>query len=243
MSNETLSQVISFNLPTACWEWLIRILIAALCGAAIGVERGIRQKEAGIRTHSIVAMAAAVFMIISKYAFFDLNYTAEMLMAGTKGADPSRIASQVVSAIGFLGAGIIFRGKGAVHGLTTAAGIWATAAIGLGIGGGLYTIGIAATVLLLLVNICLHKWLIKLEAMSTSEFSFLMEDKPDVLDHLRKQLDDRKIQVQTMDIKKQEESGRLQVRIVARIAKNAALNDFLLFLNDNPDIRNFSVQV
>ena len=165
-----------------------------------------------------------------------------MLMAGTKGADPSRIASQVVSAIGFLGAGIIFRGKGTVKGLTTAAGVWATAAIGLAIGGGLYTIGVVSTVLLLLVNICLHKWLIKLEAMSTSEFSFLMEDKPEVLDHLRKQLDDRKIQVQTMDVRKQE-CGGLKVRIVARIAKNAALNDFLLFLNDNPDIRNFSAQI
>ena len=240
--NDTIIKVFGYNLPSACWEWLIRILIAALCGAAIGIERGIRQKEAGIRTHSIVAMAAAVFMIVSKYAFFDLSTEAEMLLAGTKGADPSRIASQVVSAIGFLGAGIIFRGKGAVKGLTTAAGVWATAAIGLAIGGGLYTIGIVATVLLLLVNICLHKWLIKLEAMSTSEFSFLMEDKPDVLDHLRKQLDDRKIQVQTLDVNKQEH-GRLQVRIVARIAKNAALNDFLLFLNDNPDIRNFTAQI
>ena len=156
MTSDTIIKVLGYNLPSACWEWLIRIAVAVICGAAIGIERGIRQKEAGIRTHSIVAMAAAVFMIVSKYAFFDLSTEAEMLMAGTKGADPSRIASQVVSAIGFLGAGIIFRGKGTVKGLTTAAGVWATAAIGLAIGGGLYTIGVVSTVLLLLVNICLH---------------------------------------------------------------------------------------
>ncbi|MBP3436383.1 MAG: MgtC/SapB family protein [Clostridia bacterium] len=242
MSNETLWQVIGFNLPQECWEWLVRILVATLCGALIGLERGIRQKEAGIRTHCIVAMAAAIFMIISKYAFFDLHFTEGELLLGTKGADPSRIASQAVSAVGFLGAGIIFKGKGAVKGLTTAAGIWATAAIGLSIGAGLYTIGVASAILLLLVNICLHRWLIRLESMSTSEFSFLMEDEPEVLDHLRQQLDDRKIQVQSLDIKKQE-TGLLQVRIVARIAKNAALNDFLLFINDNPSIRNFTVQV
>lgn len=231
------SSLWAVNDPGACWELVVRIFVGGLCGAAIGLERSIRQKEAGIRTHCIVALAAALFMVLSKYAFTDMEG-----FAGVRGADPSRIASGVVSAIGFLGAGIIFRRGDAVKGLTTAAGIWATAGIGMCIGCGLYTVGIASTLLVLLVNICLHKWLFRLEAMSTSEFSFVMLDHPDVLSDLRSQLDKHKIQVQSLDMRKKED-GTVRVRIVARIAKNAALNDFLAFLNQNEEIRDFSVEV
>lgn len=225
------------NDPRACWELLVRIAVGGLCGAAIGLERSIRQKEAGIRTHCIVALAAALFMVLSKYAFTDLES-----FSGIRGADPSRIASNIVSAIGFLGAGIIFRRGDAVKGLTTAAGIWATAGIGMCIGSGFYTVGIAATLLVLGVNICLHKWLFRLEAMSTSEFSFVMLDHPDILNDLKEQLDKHKIQVQSLDMCKGED-GTVKVRIMARVAKNAALNDFLAFLNQNEGIRNFSVEV
>ena len=130
------------NLPTMIWELLIRVLAAGLCGALIGLERGIRQKEAGIRTHCIVALGAALLMIISKYAFGDM---VEGIM-GSKVADPTRVASQAITAIAFLGAGVIYRHGNVVKGLTTAAGVWATAAIGLAIGAGLYTIGVAAAV-------------------------------------------------------------------------------------------------
>ena len=103
-------------------EFLIRIVLAAILGAMVGLERTKQQKDAGIRTHCIVALTSAVFMILSKYAFIDV-----VALAGSKGADPSRIASQVVTGISFLGAGVIFKNANfAIKGLTTAAGMWAT---------------------------------------------------------------------------------------------------------------------
>ena len=117
-------------------EYSARILLAAVCGACIGYERTNRLKTAGIRTHVIVSLAAALMMIISKYGFSDI------LAVHNVGLDPSRIAAGVVTAIGFLGAGIIFVHNQSVSGLTTAAGIWATVGVGMSVGGGQYLIGI-----------------------------------------------------------------------------------------------------
>lgn len=225
------------NHITACWELFLRIFVAGACGAVIGLERGLRQKEAGIRTHCIVALAAALFMVVSKYAFTDM-----VDFPGSRGADVSRIASNVVSATGFLGAGIIFRRGDAVKGLTTAAGIWATAGIGLCIGGGLYTIGIATTILVLLINICLHKWLFRLESMSNSEIILTMKDDPQVLKKLQDELAHHKVEVQGLDLKKRDD-GTVKVRMNVRIVKNAILNDLLQFLNDTPEICDFNVQL
>ena len=119
-------------------DFFIRILTASLCGACIGFERSKRYKEAGIRTHIIVCCAASLMMIVSKYGFADLTDAAGAAYNGTRGADAARIAAQVVSGISFLGAGVIFKHGSAVRGLTTAAGLWATAAIGLAIGAGMY---------------------------------------------------------------------------------------------------------
>jgi putative Mg2+ transporter-C (MgtC) family protein len=126
-------------------QFLLRMFVACLCGITIGVERKNRAKEAGIRTHCVVACASALMMIISKYGFFDIA-----------DADGSRIASQVVSGIGFLGAGLIFVQKQTVKGLTTAAGIWATSGIGLALGAGMYFVGISATALILIVQYAFH---------------------------------------------------------------------------------------
>lgn len=133
-------------------SWIVRILIAALCGFIIGFERKSRSKEAGIRTHAIVCMASALMIIVSKYAFSDMGLDAE-----SKGADPARIAAQVVSGIGFLGAGIIFVRRDILHGLTTAAGIWATAGIGMAIGAGLIIVGVTSAALLVFLQILLHR--------------------------------------------------------------------------------------
>ena len=113
-----------------------RILIAAACGAAIGWERKKHLKAAGARTHILICCGAALFMMLSKYAFIDLN-VGEAVLYGTRGADPARIAAQVVTGIGFLGAGAIFKTGNSVKGLTTAAGIWMTAGVGMAIGSGM----------------------------------------------------------------------------------------------------------
>lgn len=133
--------------------WLIlRIFLAGLCGFLIGYERKTRSKEAGIRTHAIVCMAACIMMIVSKYGFADQAIGS----GGVRGADSARIAAQVVSGIGFLGAGVIIYRRDMLHGITTAAGIWATSGIGLALGAGMYVIGVASTILLIGFQVLLH---------------------------------------------------------------------------------------
>jgi putative Mg2+ transporter-C (MgtC) family protein len=105
--------------------------LALLLSAAIGIEREMRQKSAGLRTYTLVGTGAALFMLISKYGFTDVLQTGRVVL------DPSRVAAQIVSGIGFLGAGLIFVRRDSVRGLTTAAGVWVTAAIGLTATGGL----------------------------------------------------------------------------------------------------------
>ena len=135
-------------------ELIIRLVLAAVCGIIIGYERKSHAKAAGVRTHAVVACASALMMILSKYAYADVL---EMNLYGDLvKIDPSRIASGVVSGVGFLGAGLIFVNKKMVMGLTTAAGIWATCGIGMAIGAGLYVIGVSAAILLLFLQIILH---------------------------------------------------------------------------------------
>jgi len=129
---------------TMTHTFLLRILVAALLGGAIGMERGLRAKEAGFRTHFLVALGAALFMILSAHGFADVAFSESHRL------DVSRIAAQVVSGIGFIGAGTIIFQRHAVHGLTTAAGLWVTAAIGMAAGAGLYVIAAFATALVLL---------------------------------------------------------------------------------------------
>lgn len=125
-------------------EYILSIFIAAMLGGAIGLEREYREKAAGFRTHFLVGLGAALFMILSAHGFDSI--------VGTPGIrlDPSRIASQVVTGIGFIGAGTIIFQQHKVEGLTTAAGLWVTAAIGMAAGAGLYLLAAAATALVIL---------------------------------------------------------------------------------------------
>lgn len=138
-------------------ELFARLTFAGFCGALIGLERSIRRKDAGIKTHIILALGAALFMIVSQYGFADLNLTAEY------GADASRIASNIVTGVSFLCAGVIFVRGASVKGLTTATGIWSTAGIGMAAGAGMYGITLFATLLILIIQILLNKVSIKIE--------------------------------------------------------------------------------
>ena len=129
------------------WIGLLRLLIAAALGFLIGLERKIRVKEAGIRTHAMVSLGAALIMEVSKYGFADM---------GAEYPDYSRIAAQIVSGIGFLGAGIIMYNRGALRGLTTAAGIWTTAGVGMAAGAGMYILAAGATLIIVAVQCVLH---------------------------------------------------------------------------------------
>lgn len=137
--------------------YIFRIMLAGICGIVVGLERKNRSKEAGIRTHFVVACGAAIIMVVSKYAFFDVPEIAKQFgFTGEIRLDPSRVASTIASGIGFLGAGMIFVHKNTVTGLTTAAGIWATSGIGMALGAGMYRIGVFTTIIMLVIQYLLH---------------------------------------------------------------------------------------
>jgi len=131
--------------PDEGWRQAAELGLALLLSATIGLEREVRQKSAGLRTHTLVGVGAALFMLISKYGFMDILTTGRIVL------DPSRVAAQVVSGIGFLGAGLIFVRRDAVRGLTTAAGVWITAAVGMAAGAGLPLLAALATGIYLIV--------------------------------------------------------------------------------------------
>lgn len=127
------------------WMLVVRLPIAALLGSVIGADRERLVWAAGLRTHMLVSVGACLFMIVSAFGFADILGTENVVL------DPSRVAAQVVSGIGFLGAGsILLRGE-VIRGLTTAASLWSVAAIGLAVGGGLFVEAIAATIVILVI--------------------------------------------------------------------------------------------
>jgi putative Mg2+ transporter-C (MgtC) family protein len=126
-------------------EVLLRVVLAGILGGAIGAEREIREREAGLRTHMLVSIGAALFTLVSAYGFSDFHFS----NASGITYDPTRIAAQVVTGIGFLGAGAIIRQGLSVRGLTTAASLWVVAAIGLATGAGYYSAALITTVVVL----------------------------------------------------------------------------------------------
>ena len=127
------------------WDVVLRLGVAALLGGAIGVERELRDREAGLRTHLLVSVGSALFTIVSAYGFHDFLVHGGSLVR----TDPTRIAAQIVTGIGFLGAGAIIREGLSVRGLTTAATLWGVAAIGLACGAGYYTAAAVTTAIVI----------------------------------------------------------------------------------------------
>ena len=155
-------------------EFFLRILTAAVCGIVIGYERENRNKEAGIRTHAIVALGAALIMIVSKYGFSDIqNY------------DASRVAAQIVSGIGFLGAGIIF--------------IRNRAGVGMAVGSGMYYIGIAVTVLIVLMQFVLHRQFVIKKEHRYEKLVIIMKDHPGI-EELQEKLLGQKVEVDSLEL-------------------------------------------
>jgi putative Mg2+ transporter-C (MgtC) family protein len=133
------------SLPTLNWdEALLRLALAATLGGLIGVERELREREAGLRTHLLVALGSGLFTIVGAYGFH------EFLNSGASVVDPTRIAAQIVTGIGFLGAGAIIRQGLSVRGLTTAATLWVVAAVGMAAGAGYYSVAVMTTGLVLI---------------------------------------------------------------------------------------------
>ncbi len=152
------------------WDFILRLFVAGMLGAVVGLDREYRAKEAGYRTHFLVALGSALIMIVSQYGFQDI------IQEDGVSLDPSRVAAQVVSGIGFIGAGTIIFQKQMVRGLTTAAGLWATAGIGLAVGAGLFWLGIAATALTL-VGLEVLNFFFKSIGLRSVSANFSVRDK------------------------------------------------------------------
>ena len=176
--------------------YLFRLTVAVICGAAIGFERMKRQKEAGIRTHIIVALGSALMMIVSKYGFFDV------IAHDSVSVDASRVAANIIAGISFLGSGIIIF-KGYVKGLTTAAGVWVTSGIGMAIGAGMYGIGVMGTALLLLIQILIHRFL-PIENTTSANLTMKIKDDPGALHTVHTFLKERGCEVVNCDIEKKD---------------------------------------
>lgn len=183
--------IVNMSLIYTNLEFLLKIILASSLGAVIGFERKNRNKEAGIRTHSIVCLASALMMIVSKYGFEDVVKI-----------DGSRIASQVVTGIGFLGAGLIFVKNNAISGLTTAAGVWATAGIGLAVGSGLYGLAIFGAALIVVIQILMHKDTFLSKERFTITFEIAKESSFSSIQEIRNSLERLKLDITNVDIVK-----------------------------------------
>ena len=205
-------------------EYLLRIVLAAVCGGAIGFERERRSKSAGIRTHIIVALSAALMMVVSKYGFFDV------IGLGGISLDASRVAAGVVTAIGFLGVGVIFTHGRTVSGVTTAAGLWAT------VGAGLYVTGGVATVLIVLFQVILHRSspLVKTQRTGTVvlELSEAESDPAEV----RRLLEERVSAVEGVRVTRLAD-GRAEVKCDVLFPAGYTAEDILRTLKGMPAIR------
>jgi len=189
-------------------EYLFRIFLAGVCGAIIGYERKNRGKGAGIRTHIIVAIASALMMVVSKYGFNDLSFGEDFRL------DPSRVASQIVSGVGFLGAGMIFVQKQTVKGLTTAAGIWATSGIGMAIGSGMYMLGVMTSLLILVIQILTHqKWRFLRQPVE-EQIVFHITSDENSLEYLKGYIKQLGIDADSVNVKHNEDSS-MTVEITA----------------------------
>lgn len=215
-------------------EFFIRILLSAVLGALVGLERTKRQKEAGIRTHCIIACAAAVFMILSKYAFVD---PADVL--GSRGADGARIAAQVVSGISFLGAGVIFKNGNSIRGLTTAAGIWATSAIGMAIGAGMYWVGLITTVIMMVAQVVLHRFPVAGDAAVTQELAVCMADTPELHQALTRLLNDHGGCVTDSALSR--DNVHIAMELTVRLAEPITYEEALRFMQEHPGVERLSV--
>ena len=205
---------------------VIRLLVATVFGALIGFEREYHAKEAGVRTHLLVALGACLFMILSIYGF-DF-----MLDKDHVSFDPSRIASQVVTGIGFIGAGTIILQKQMVRGLTTAAGLWVTAAIGLACGTGMYVIA-GITTAIVLISLGLMNVFVPTMSQKERNITFLVEDYV-VLTEILEKLRQEKITVLNYEMHKdaEENNGKMLVSLELRMKRYDNVKGITSILNN-----------
>ena len=192
-------------------ELVLRVLFACVLGSIIGLERSRKHKAAGVRTYIIVAIGAAIFTIVSKYGF--LSIAAEKTRV-----DVSRVAHTIVTGVGFLGAGIIVSKGDKIQGLTTAAGVWVMAAIGIACGTGMYIPALCAAVLILITQTIMREWT-AFEQVKYGKIMVQLDDSVETLKEFKNFLERKGIVICKTNIKQQENQMMYTFRI--RVPENA----------------------
>lgn len=214
------------------WDVVGRLAVAIVLGAVIGLEREVRDHAAGLRTHATVALGAAVFGVVSTLGFTEI---AAPRADTNLQADVTRVASQVVVGIGFLGAGLIFRRGGSVRNLTTAASLWVTAAVGLAAGVGDPGVALVASVLMIAILVVLRmplRWLLERVGRSRSRVNLVVgpDDDPERARHLIEELDG--LEIDRWRVENHE--GRLVVDITVAARTDALLDAHLSTVARSP---------
>ncbi|MBP3360656.1 MAG: MgtC/SapB family protein [Clostridia bacterium] len=217
------------------FELLLRVILSGICGVIIGYERKTRGKGAGVRTHMIVALAASLMMVISKYGFTDMAD-----VVGSRGADSSRIASQIVSGVGFLGAGMIYVHKNSINGLTTAAGIWATSGIGMAVGAGMYFIGIATTAVIFISQIILHKNLKFMQMPQEASVTISVLDTPEAVSFINERISGSGWQIDKLKTKRHD--GLVDISMDMTVPAGFNPKDYLEIIENDSYIQAVEIQ-
>ncbi len=215
-------------------ECILRIVLSGLCGLVVGYERKRRGKGAGTRTHLVVALASALMMIVSKYGFADMAQVASDVY-DTR-LDPSRLASQIVTGVGFLGAGMIYFNRGTITGLTTAAGIWATSGVGMAIGAGMYFIGILTTIIMIVAQTILHQN-IKLSGIKVEEqITFVIENTDEAVNYVQNILTENNLSADNMSYNSID-NDLVEIEIYTSSVNHLTVNKLLTLTRGNTYIK------
>ncbi len=243
ISMNVFLEVMNQRIPVLQYlEFFVRILLACGCGAIIGVERSHRLKEAGVRTHLLVCCASALLIIISKYGFADMTDAEGNPFFGTRGSDRARIAAQVVSGISFLCAGVIFKQGSVIKGLTTAAGLWATAGIGLAFGAGLFPLGIFVTILVLLIQIIMHRFPVFNDHYQNNCIEITVKDNSDFRSAWDKQLEAWHAQVLESTVSRNQD-GTTSYTMTVKMHASVKQDEIYSFLDQNASVLSFRQKI
>ena len=206
---------------------VLRLVVAAILGGIVGIERGSGDRPAGLRTHILVCVGSTLFMLVSLYGFDEVTPPTQLEEDIGQRRDSARIAAQVVSGIGFLGAGTILHEGLTIRGLTTAASLWMVSAIGLAVGSGMYFLSAVATLLTMITLVSLHTWEKRYAVSSRSDRRFVRvvtTNRPNAITDVTSYLSLNNMQVKSLNVKKDKSKDRLIIELFIKTSKNSGID-------------------
>ncbi len=218
------------------WDMILRLLLATVLGGAVGIERGSGDRPAGFRTHILVCTGSALIMLVSMYGFDD-SYVSGISNANNR--DSARIAAQVVSGIGFLGAGTIMHEGVTVRGLTTAASLWMVSAIGLAAGAGMYVISIISTAIMLITLVSFRSWEKRFAGNNRNTRRFIRivaQNQSGIITSITSYLSENDVKVKTMNVKNNAQKNEVVLELYLKLGRDTDKEGVIRGLQSVPGI-------